>query len=91
MTKDKRIAYLSNEGCYILFRFAGRTIKFKGPYSLEYIASVSEWDDGYIVIMAKYTHSEELIEDYIDLKPILRNLYMDPEEFLKPIEGVEVA
>ena len=29
-------------------------------------------------------------EDYIDLVPILENLYMDPDEFLKPIKGVEI-
>ena len=29
-------------------------------------------------------------EDYIDLQPILENLYMDPEKFYRPIKKVEV-
>ncbi|MCI5868462.1 MAG: hypothetical protein MR224_02995 [Dorea sp.] len=28
------------------------------------------------------------VEEYIDLIPILQNLYFDVESFLKPIEGV---
>ena len=31
------------------------------------------------------------IEDYIDLIPILRNLYIDEESFLNPIKSVEVS
>ena len=37
---------------------------------------------------ADYGHGEE--EDYIDLLPILKNLYYDVESFLKPIRKVEV-
>lgn len=29
-------------------------------------------------------------EDYIDLQPILENLYMEPESFLSKIKNVEV-
>ena len=29
-------------------------------------------------------------EDYIDLEPILKNLYMEPENFLSKIKSVEV-
>jgi hypothetical protein len=40
--------------------------------------------------MAKYKgHEEE--EEYIDLVPILENLYFDVEEFLKPIQKVRIA
>lgn len=41
--------------------------------------------------MAKYKHSVELVEVYIDLIPILENLYFDVDKFLKPIKGVEVT
>ena len=60
-------AILSNDGCYISFSFNGRTIRFKGPYSLV-----------------------KLVEDYIDLVPILEDLYIDPKIFLQPITSVEV-
>jgi hypothetical protein len=40
--------------------------------------------------MTKYSHSEELIEEYIDLIPILENLYIDPASFLHNIKNVEV-
>ncbi len=35
-------------------------------------------------------YNQDECEDYIDLIPILRNLYMDEEEFLKDIKGVEI-
>lgn len=40
--------------------------------------------------MAKYKHNEESEEEYIDLIPILKKLYIIPEEFLKPIKEVKV-
>lgn len=85
-------ALLSNDGEYISFSFNGRTIRFKGPYSLVKIAKVKEWDNGYLVIDAIYKHSQnELVEDYIDLVPILEDLYIDPKLFLQPIKSVEVG
>ena len=85
-------ALLSNDGEYISFSFNGRTIRFKGPYSLVRIARVKEWDNGYLVVDAVYSHSQDkLVEDYIDLVPILENLYIDPKLFLKPIKSVEVG
>ena len=38
---------------------------------------------------ADYGHGIE--EDYIDLRPILRNLLINPSRFLKPIENVEIS
>ena len=40
--------------------------------------------------MTRFSHTEELIEEYIDLVPILKNLYIDPEKFLGNIKKVEV-
>lgn len=84
-------AILSNDGCYIFFSFNGRTIRFKGPYSLVKIAKVKEWDNGYLVVDAVYSQNKDkLVEDYIDLVPILEDLYIDPKSFLQPITSVEV-
>ena len=66
-------------------------IRFRAPYSLERDTSVKEWDNGYLVVMAKYKHNEKPEEEYIDLVPILQNLYFDVDKFLNPIKSVEVA
>ena len=83
------MAYLSNNGSYTLFTFRDRTIKFLTSKNLEKYTSVVEWDNGYLVVMSKNYNQDEC-EDYIDLIPILRNLYMDEDEFLKDIKGVEI-
>ena len=79
-------AYLSNEGQYTIFSFGETRLKFIAPYSLERYESVVQWDKGYLVVMAKYAHNNDLEEEYIDLIPILRSLYITPDEFLKPIK-----
>jgi len=84
-------AYLSNKKDIISFSFGTKIIRFKGPYSLEKIDRVKEWDNGYIVVEAKFSHSDALIEDYIDLVPILENLYINAQSFLRPIKNVEVT
>ncbi len=83
-------AFLSSKGRYIIFSWKNRTIRFRGPYSLERIERVKEWDDGYLVVDAKYQHSAEEVEDYIDLVPVLERLYINAKEFLSPIKKVEV-
>lgn len=87
----KNEAILKNEKSFTVFRFGPHTIRFRAPYSLERYTKVKKWDHGYIVVMAKYSHMDEEEEEYIDLIPILRNLYFDPETFLKPIKGVKVS
>lgn len=57
---------------------------------MERYESVVQWDKGYLVVMAKYAYNNDLEEEYIDLIPILRSLYITPDEFLKPIKKVEV-
>ena len=83
-------AYISNNGEYIAFAHNERVIRFKGPKALESIRKVKEWDNGYLVVDAKYDYSDELVEDYIDFGQILRDLYQDDVRFLKPIKKVEV-
>lgn len=89
MDNDK--AYLSNEKNMIKFQYGGRIIRFRAPYSLEYFTSIKEWDNGYLVVMAKYQHNQEPEEEYIDLVPILKNLYIDALHFLKPIKEVRLS
>lgn len=84
-------AYLSNEKDMIVFQYGKRIVRFRGPYSLEYFASIKSWDNGYMVVMAKYRHNQEPEEEYIDLVPILKNLYIDASQFLKPIKEVGLA
>lgn len=87
---DTQTAYLSNDGAYTIFSFGDSRLKFVAPYSLERYESVVKWDDGYLVVMAKYAHNKGSEEEYIDLRPILRNLYINPDKFLNPIKSVEV-
>ena len=83
------VAFLSNEKNYTKFQFRNHVIRFVAPYSLEYYKEVKEWDKGYLVVMAKYKNLNEM-EEYIDLVPILQNLYYDVAEFLAPIKEVQI-
>lgn len=85
---DAEKAYLSNDKEMIQFRYRDKIIRFRGPYSLERFISIKEWDNGYIVVMAKFQHNTELEEDYIDMIPVLRDLSIDASDFLKPINEV---
>lgn len=82
-------AILSNRGEYTTFSFGERTLTFLTSKDLLCYTKVIEWDNGYLVVMAKYKSRPEE-EEYIDLIPILNNLYMDTAQFLNPIKGVEI-
>ena len=84
-------AILSSGGGFSAFKFGGYNIRFRSPYSLERYVDVVRWDDGYLVVLAKYSHNAEPEEEYIDLKPILDGLYIDSATFLKPIKSVRIA
>lgn len=90
MDSLKNGAYLSNKNGYTIFKYDDLTVRFVAPYSLERYTKVKEWDNGYIVVMAKYKHSEEDEEEYIDLLPIFDKLYLDSETIFKKIKTVEV-
>ncbi len=83
-------AVLSNEDNFTVFRYGDYVIRFRAPYSLERYTAVKEWNHGYLVVMAKYRHNDESEEEYIDLIPILENLYISSEKFLKPIKEVRI-
>ena len=57
--------------------------------SIQKFIRVKEWDDGYIVVDEE-TKDHHQRESCIDLRPILDNLYMNGDDFLKPIKKVEV-
>ena len=88
---DASVAQLSSRGRYTLFSHAGTRLMFIAPAPLERYLEVTEWDAGYLVVQTKYAVREEPIEEYIDLVPILRNLYLDPEDWCKGIDRVEVS
>ena len=83
-------AVLSSNGEYTTFSYGGRTLTFMTSKDLDRYTEIKEWDNGYIVVMAKYKSKDEC-EEYIDLLPILKNLYMDAETFLKPIKRVVIS
>ena len=82
-------ALLSNNGDMTSFRYRNSNIRFRTPKRLKRYTEVKEWDNGYIVVMADYEGLGET-EEYIDLLPILKNLYINPETFLKPIKSVKI-
>ena len=82
-------ARLGNKDGYTTFSFGDTTVRFTAPYSLEHYSRVKEWDNGYLVVDAKYDHNHQDEEEYIDLVPIFRDLYI-PEAVLHDINIVEV-
>ena len=84
-------AILSNKDGFTVFQSGSRVIRFRAPYSLERYTRIKEWDNGYLVVDAKYSHNAQDEEEYIDLIPILKDLYIEPAAFLAPIKGVKIA
>lgn len=78
----------SNEE-FTIFEFNNQVIRFVTSSKLERYTKIVEWDHGYLVVMAKYKNLDE-VEEYIDLIPILQNLYYDAEAFLEPIKEVRI-
>ena len=48
-------AIIGNADGFTAFRFGGYNIRFKAPYRLERYVDVVKWDDGYLVVLAKYS------------------------------------
>jgi len=85
----KDYAILRNNEEYTIFEFNNQIIRFATSSRLEKYTKVVEWDYGYLVVMAKYKNVGE-VEEYIDLIPILQNLYYDTDAFLAPIKEVRI-
>lgn len=90
MALRETTAQLSNKGEFTSFTFGSQCIRFRTPSHLERYLNVKGWDNGYLVVTARYKGLPDT-EEYIDLLPILENLYIDPAFFLKPIKEVEVC
>lgn len=82
-------AVLSNNERFTIFEFNGQVIRFATSARLEKYTQIKEWDHGYLVVMAKYKNLDE-VEEYIDLVPILQNLYYDTDVFLEAIKEVRI-
>ena len=84
-------AILGNNGEFTSFSHAGQTIRFRTSRHLERYTKIKTWDNGYLEVMAKYDNAPDEEEEYIDLIPILKNLYIEPQEFLKNVKEVRIA
>lgn len=84
------VATLSSKGEMTSFSFGAHTIRFRTSRHLLGYTRVKEWDHGYIVVDADYDTLGE-VEEYIDLIPVLEDLYFDPDQFLSPIQEVRIA
>lgn len=83
-------AILSSADGYTFFIYNNNVIRFKTSARLERYTKVIKWNKGYIEVMAQYKTLGE-VEEYIDLNPILENLYMKSQEFLEPIKEVKLS
>lgn len=85
------IATLSSDGAYTLFSFGGRRLKFRAPRCLMRYVRVKRWRNGYLEVDADYGRNIGIVEEYIDLRPVLKCLMIRPAAFLKHIKRVEVS
>ena len=84
-------AGLSSEGPYTLFSFGGRRLKFRAPKCLRRYLRVKKWENGYLEVDVDYGKGLGVVEEYIDLRPVLRCLMISPQSFLKPIKNVKIT
>lgn len=82
-------AYLSNDHDMTSFRCGDENIRFRTSLALKRYTEVKEWDNGYLVVLADY-EGLGITEEYIDMIPILRNLYINPDSFLNNIQTVTI-
>lgn len=83
-------AVLSNHNEMTSFRYGDCNIRFRTPHTLKRYTEIKEWDNGYLVVMADY-EGIGVVEEYIDLVPILKNLYVAPITFLNNIKSVKIG
>ena len=82
-------AYLGCSGKYSEFSFNEYFIRFRTSSHLQKYSEIKYWDNGYLVVTAHYDTVGPL-EEYIDLIPMLNNLFIDPEHFLPHIREVRL-
>ena len=84
-------AFLSNRDGFAIFPFNNIDLKFRISDRVVKFVKIKEWDApiGYLVVDCLHD-TMGVVEDYIDLLPMLDNLYIDASKFLAPIKKVEV-
>ena len=90
MAESNAQAILSNKHEMTSFKYGDYNIRFRSPNILKKYTEVKKWDNGYLVVMADYEGMGPT-EEYIDLIPILQNLYITPDTFLKNIKTVKIG
>ncbi len=89
--KEDNVAYLSNKDGFTIFSYGGYDFRFRTSDRLVKYLKVKEWDALYGYIVVDCLHEKlGVVEDYIDLLPMLDNLYFNAKEFLAQIKKVEV-
>ena len=83
------MARIKVDGKYSLFTFRDKCIKFRTSTKLKNYLRVKEWDNGYLVVDVDYS-TMGVTEEYVDIKSILEDLYIDSKRFLGPIKGVQI-
>ena len=86
---DVGLARLFSAGSYSVFSYGDDVIRFATSPRLVKYTRIKQWNDGYLEVGADYGKGE--VEDYIDMRAILDNLYYDTDAFLSKIDKVEVA
>lgn len=84
-------AILSSSGNMTSFAVDDYVIRFRTSENLVRYETVLTWDAGYIECLATYANPDVTEEEYIDLIPILENLYFEPTTFLQGIDSVRVC
>lgn len=86
---EENMAKISVDGKYSFFSFRDKCIKFRTSPRLKQYVRVKEWDNGYLVVDVDYS-TLGITEEYVDMRSILSDLYIEPSTFLKPIKGVVI-
>ena len=84
---NEEMARIRVDGKYSIFSFGDKCIKFRTSTKLKKYLRVKEWDNGYLVVDVDYETLGET-EEYVDIKSVLDDLYIDAKSFLEPIKGV---
>ena len=90
MAESNTQAILSNKHEMTSFKYGDYNIRFRSPNIIKKYTEVKKWDNGYLVVMADYEGMGPT-EEYIDLIPILQNLYITPDTFLKNIKTIKIG
>ena len=85
----EQIAVLSNQGKNTCFTVGSMRIRFRTSERLIRYEKVKFWDGSYLVVDANYRQLG-IVEEYIDLIPILEDLLMEPESFLSSVKEVKI-